>query len=70
MKNRIIQWNCRGLKSNYNDILLLLNEHDPAVLCLLETFLKDTDKTTFKNYSSYNTTPKLVTGPREEFPLL
>ena len=54
MKNTIIQWNCRGLKANYNDILLLINEHDPAVLCLQETFLKDTDKITFKNFSLYN----------------
>jgi ribonuclease HI len=55
MKNTIIQWNCRGLKANYNDILLLLNEYDPALLCLQETFLKDTDNITFKNYSLFNT---------------
>ncbi len=55
MKNTIIQWNCRGLKANYNEILLLLNKYDPALLCLQETFLKDTDNITFKNYSLFNT---------------
>jgi len=54
MKNTILQWNCRGLKANYHDILLLLNEHDPAVLCLQETFLKNTDNITLKNYSLFN----------------
>ena len=54
MKSTIIQWNCRGLKANFNDILLLLNEHDPAVLCLQETFLKVTDKITFKNFSLFS----------------
>jgi len=55
MKNTIIQWNCRGLKANYHDIHLLLNEHDPAVVCLQETFLKDTDNIHLKNYSLFNT---------------
>ena len=42
MKNRIIQWNCRGLKANYEETLLLLKEYEPAALCLQETHLKDT----------------------------
>ena len=31
MKNRIIQWNCRGLKANYEETLLLLNPLVPHV---------------------------------------
>ena len=54
MKNSILQWNCRGLKANYDEILLLLNSNDPSVICLQETFLKDSDNISFKNYSMYN----------------
>ena len=30
MKNTIIQWNCRGLRANYDELQLLLNDYDPA----------------------------------------
>ena len=36
--HRTIQWNCRGLRSNYNDILLLLSLLSPLDFCLQETF--------------------------------
>ena len=54
MNNKIVHWNCRGLRANFNDILLLLTTLTPAVLCLQETFLKGNDTLTFKDYSSYN----------------
>ena len=54
MENTILQWNCRGLKPNYDEILLLLNTHNPAVLSLQETFLKTSDNISLKNYSIYN----------------
>lgn len=50
--NTIIQWNCRGLRANYNELLLLLNEYNPAIVCLQETFLKE-DKN-IRNYKTYN----------------
>ena len=56
-KKSIIQWNCRGLKANYNEILILTTLRSPTVLCLLclqETFLKNTDNINFKNHSLYN----------------
>ena len=53
-KKSIIQWNCRGLKANYNEILILTTLLSPTVFCLQETFLKTTDKVNFKNYSLYN----------------
>ena len=40
LKHKIIQWNSRGLKSNYNELLLLLTLLNPSVFCLQETFLK------------------------------
>ena len=53
-KKSIIQWNCRGLKANYNEILILTTLLSPTVFCLQETFLKNTDNINFKNYSLYN----------------
>ena len=51
--NSIIQWNCRGLKSNYNNFLLLLIQNSAVVFCLQETFLKDKDNVTFKKYNMH-----------------
>ena len=50
MKNTIIQWNCRGLRANYAELQLLLNDYDPAVVCLQETYLKEPNHVTFRNY--------------------
>ena len=54
MSSNIIQWNCRGLKANYNEIILLLSKYNPSLVCLSKTFLKESDKISFKNYSMYN----------------
>ena len=47
-KKSIIQWNCRGLKANYNEILILTTLLSPTVFCLQETFLKNTDNINLK----------------------
>ena len=63
--NTIIQWNCRGLKPNFDAISLLLNKHNPIAFCLQETFLKDSDKISFKNFNICNhicTTGEKATG--------
>ena len=57
MQNRIIQWNCRGLKASYGETLLLLKDYEPAALCLQETHLKDTDNVTIRNYTAFHTFP-------------
>ena len=54
MKNTIIQWNCRGLRANYDELQLLLNDYDPAVVCLQETYLKESNNVTFRNYNLIN----------------
>ena len=41
MSNKIIQWKCRGIRANYEELLLLLNKDNLKVVCLQETFLKD-----------------------------
>ena len=51
--NYIIQWNCRGLRSNREDIELLISKYSPAAICLQETLLKPNQLQTFKHYSAY-----------------
>ena len=53
-KQRIIQWNCRGIRPRYEELLLLLTLLRPSVFCLQETYLKPDDKFTFKNFNTYN----------------
>ena len=45
----IIQWNCRGLKANYEEIKSLLCDNIPLIVSLQETLLNDNDNITFKN---------------------
>ena len=54
LNHRIIQWNCRGLRSNYNEILLLLSLLSPSVFCLQETSLKTDDQFNIRDFNTYN----------------
>ena len=49
----IIQWNCRGIKPNFNEVKILADQHKAVLLCLQETFLNDTDYT-IRGFSCYN----------------
>ena len=49
----VVQWNCRGVRPNYEEVLLLVSHHNPDVICLQETFVKSTDKVRFRGFSSY-----------------
>ena len=53
-KHKIIQWNCRGIKPRYEELLLLLTLLRPSVFCLQETYLKPEDTFTFKGFNTYN----------------
>ena len=50
-KHKIIQWNCRGLKHNYNEVFLLISEYNPPVFCFQETFLKLNENISLKGIS-------------------
>ena len=54
-KQSIIQWNCRGIKQNYEEIKCITN-YNPNIICLQETLLNETDNITFKGYNTYNQT--------------
>ena len=49
----IIQLNCRRLKSNFDELYLLISDHKPVAVCLQETFLKREEDICIK-YSVYN----------------
>ena len=54
MSNKILLWNCRGIRANYEELPLLLNKYNPKVVCLQETFLKDKNQLNIKLFQSYN----------------
>ena len=35
MANKLIQWNCRGLKANFNELLLLLTGLCPSIIFII-----------------------------------
>ena len=49
MSNKISQWNCRGIRANYEELQLLLNKFNHK-----ETFLKDKNQLNIKHFQSYN----------------
>ena len=51
---KIIQWNCRGIRANYEELLLLLNKYNLKVVCIQGTFLKDKNQLNIKHFQSYN----------------
>ena len=54
MDNNIIQWNIRGSRANYSELLLLITKYCPAIIYLQETHLKSNNNINIKNHVSYN----------------
>ena len=50
----MIQWNCRGIRSNREDIEWLISKYAPAAICLQESQLKPKHTPTFKHYTAYD----------------
>jgi exonuclease III len=55
MATTLLQWNCRGLRNNFNEVQLLAQRYDPQAICLQETLLQDTDSIDFRGYNLLNT---------------
>ena len=53
MSNNILQWNCRSIKANFEELTLLVNKQKPVAVCLQKTFLKDSHKFQLKYHSCY-----------------
>ena len=51
VKHKIIQWNCRGLKPNFDEVSLLISEYNPSVFCFQEAFLKPHDNISLTGFN-------------------
>ena len=49
----IIQWNCRGLRANYNELDLLLSRWQPVAVCLQEIIVPDSFTNNNRHYSLF-----------------
>jgi ribonuclease HI len=58
----ILQWNCRGIKPNYEEIKCLIADYNSTIICLQETFLKESDNVRLKGYNDYNVTSTSIDG--------
>ena len=47
----ILQWNCRGLHANREELDMLVHRYNSNIICLQETLIKD--KPTYKGFTSY-----------------
>ena len=54
-KHKIIQWNCRGLKPNFNEVSLLISKYNSSIFCFQETFLKPDGNISLKGFNIYIT---------------
>jgi len=54
MATNFLQWNCRGLRPNFDELSLLIQNHNPIAVCLQETFLKDTDNISLRGFNLYH----------------
>lgn len=51
--DNVVQWNCRGLLKNLDDIYELLSQHQISIMCLQETHLRTNQTNFLKNYSVF-----------------
>ena len=54
MTNSVIQWNCRGLRPNFDELSILDVKHNSLAVCLQDTFLKDTENITVRGFNLYH----------------
>ena len=54
MINSVIQWNCCGLRPNFDELSLLVVKHNSLAVCLQEMFLKDTYNITVRGFIFYH----------------
>src|SRR5215831_13384717 len=54
LPHTILQWNCRGIRPNIDEIHILIQNFNPAVICLQETLLTADHSFSIRNFSIYN----------------
>ena len=50
MMATMIQWNCRGIRPNYDEVQILIQKYSPIIMCLQETKVKPNSNISFRNY--------------------
>ena len=62
LNDQVLQWNIRGLQANREELDMLLSLFHPSVICLQETFLRESKNITFKGFSSYQKPAQEING--------
>ena len=57
LMDTIIQWNCRGLSSNWEELRFLISQYSPACICLQETMVGDGTPSGPPGYHSFYSDP-------------
>lgn len=50
---KILQWNCRGIKTHKAELEVILKEHNPYIICLNETMIPYNEIYKIKNYKCF-----------------
>ncbi|KAE9528623.1 hypothetical protein AGLY_012198 [Aphis glycines] len=58
----IIQWNLNGFFKKQEELKLIIQNHDPQIICLQETNFKDNFTAHLKNYDKNRRTPDRASG--------
>ena len=48
MISSLIQWNCRGLRANIDELHVLIQDFNSDTICLQETLINDKNVITFQ----------------------
>jgi exonuclease III len=59
MANMFIQWNCRGLRANFDEIELLIDRYNPLAVCLQELKISDTYSFNNNLYALFSKLPQM-----------
>jgi len=51
----IIQWNCRGFRTNFEELQQLTTQYNPALFCLQESNMLNSSQIKLKNYTHFHT---------------
>lgn len=54
MSGGILQWNINGFTPQFEYLQLLMNRHNPAIVCIQETNFKDDYVAPLRGYTHYN----------------
>ena len=58
----IVQWNCRGLRANIDEVHILIQNFLPDIFSFQETLLNDTNPINFRKYTLLTSNPVIRDG--------